>query len=255
MWQWPTMTWTATVCHQVIGPPLFLDSKWLSSLYVGVFKVGLLTSGKHVPCKRVGLVLALYPACCSNVLRLQLGYCPDVSPGVVCSCPEISAKWSRRRNLRWASIQVGQTPLQIAASRIRLKVNQRSSRQWRSVQDRVMKNNSEAVRGSIHILPTTLWRMFRNYLKPPPRGCFNDKIYHDQRKQALMLLLKFTAALIPVPLMQEATGIALKIVEVCEVSEILEKVNAIRSYLPSNKRSRSCKRGYAIWWSLSWTML
>ena len=195
MWQWPTMTWTATVCHQVIGPPLFLDFKWLSSLYVGVFKVGLLTSGKHVPCKRVGLVLALYPACCSNVLRLQLGYCPDVSPGVVCSCPEISAKWSRRRNLRWASIQVGQTPLQIAASRIRLKVNQRSSRQWRSV----------------HLFRTELWRIIPRLWEDrfiscqllsdacseiiwnplsPPRGCFNDKVYHDQRKQALMLLLK-----------------------------------------------------------------
>ena len=54
------------------------------------------------------------------------------------------------------------------------------------------------------------------------------------------------SVLIPVPLLQEATGIALKIVEVYEVSEILEKVNAIRSYLPSNQRSRSCKRGYAI---------
>ena len=221
MWQWPTMTWTATVCHQVIGPPLFLDSKWLSSLYVGVFKVGLLTSGKHVPCKRVGLVLALYPACCSNVLRLQLGYCPDVSPGVVCSCPEISAKWSRRRNLRWASIQVGQTPLQIAASRIRLKVNQRSSRQWRSV----------------HLFRTDLWRIIPRLWEDRFISCqlsntrseiISREVVPSTRyitaseKQALMLLLSLCQS--RYPLLQEAVGVALRIIEVCEMREILGKV-------------------------------
>ena len=71
------------------------------------------------------------------------------------------------------------------------------------------------------------------------------------RKQAL-LVLQSTAALISVPLLQEAIGVALMIVEVCEVREILGKLrdsswfNAIKTYLPSNKRSRICKIGYAV---------
>jgi hypothetical protein len=41
-------------------------------------------------------------------------------------------------------------------------------------------------------------------------------------KQALMLL-KSAATLIPVPLIQEAIGVALKIIEVCEVRKILPR--------------------------------
>jgi hypothetical protein len=72
-------------------------------------------------------------------------------------------------------------------------------------------------------------------------------------KQALMLL-QSAAALIPVPLIKEAIGVALNIIQVCEVRKIPPKKKLrvgsqyiiVRIYLWPGKRSKSCKIGYAI---------
>ena len=72
-------------------------------------------------------------------------------------------------------------------------------------------------------------------------------------KQALMLL-QSAATLIPVPLIQEAIGVALKIIEVCEVRkipprngcEMVLNIYIVRMYLPSSKRSKSWEIGYVI---------
>ena len=69
-------------------------------------------------------------------------------------------------------------------------VSERKER--KSVQDLVTETNSEAVRGGV--VPRT------------------SKYITAGGKQALMLLLQSAAALIPVPLLQEEIGVALKII-------------------------------------------
>jgi len=73
-------------------------------------------------------------------------------------------------------------------------------------------------------------------------------------KQALALL-QTAARVIPVPLLQDAIGIATKIIEVCEVRGYLHRKDtrtvyiryvSIRRHQLSNKGSKSYKRGSAI---------
>ena len=73
-------------------------------------------------------------------------------------------------------------------------------------------------------------------------------------KQALALL-QTAARVIPVPLLQDAIGIAMKIIEVCEVRGFLHgkdtrtvyiRYVSIRRHRLSNKGSKSYKRGSAI---------
>ena len=80
-------------------------------------------------------------------------------------------------------------------------------------------------------------------------------------KQALTLL-QSAASLIPVPLIKEAIGVAIKIIELCEVCTIPPKKGCkmvyyiiVRIYLSSVKRLKSCKIGYVIWCWLSSTLL
>jgi len=72
-------------------------------------------------------------------------------------------------------------------------------------------------------------------------------------KQAL-ILLQSASTVIPVPLIREAIEVAIRIIEICEVCkiphsegcEMAHNIFVVRMYLPSRKRSKSCKIGYAI---------
>jgi hypothetical protein len=71
-------------------------------------------------------------------------------------------------------------------------------------------------------------------------------------KQALALL-QSAASVIPVPLLQDAIKVALKVIETCEVRRIPRREGCetvhdvfIRRHQPSNKRSKSYKIGSAI---------
>ena len=95
------------------------------------------------------------------------------------------------------------------------------TKEFTSVENRVMETNSKAVRGSIHILPDSLTHIWIQKLSETPREVIPTTMNYitASGKQALMLL-QSAAGLIPVPLIQEAIGVALKIINVCEVREI-----------------------------------
>ena len=65
-------------------------------------------------------------------------------------------------------------------------------------------------------------------------------------------MLQSAASLIPVPLIKEIIGVALKIIELCEVCTIPPKKGCkvvyiiFRIYLSPVKRLKNCKIGYAI---------
>ena len=88
-----------------------------------------------------------------------------------------------------------------------------------SVEDRVKETNSKAVRGLIH--PNSLTHISIQKSSETPRDVVPSKTKYIAAtgKQALMLL-QSAAALIPVPMMQEAIGVALKIIQMCEVRKI-----------------------------------
>ena len=76
----------------------------------------------------------------------------------------------------------------------------------------------------------------------------------------VLTLSQSAAGVTPVPFLQEAIGVALKIIQVCEVRRIPPLMVArqmtkifIRRHRLLNKRSKSCKLGSAISWSSSWT--
>ena len=81
-------------------------------------------------------------------------------------------------------------------------------------------------------------------------------------KQGL-ILLQSAATVIPVPLIQEAIKVAIRIIEVCEVCIIPSRRGCkddsqyivVRMYLPSSKKSKICRIGFAIWWLLLSIML
>ena len=90
-----------------------------------------------------------------------------------------------------------------------------------SVEDRVMETNSKAVRELTHVLPiprrtSEPQKLFEKHREVVPT---TTKYITASGKQALMLL-QSAAALIPVPLITEAIGVALKIIEVCEFRKI-----------------------------------
>ena len=76
----------------------------------------------------------------------------------------------------------------------------------------------------------------------------------------VLTLSQSAASVIPVPFLQEAIGLALKIIQLCEVRWISPLNVArrliksfIRKHLILKKKSKSCKLGLAILWSLLWT--
>jgi len=81
----------------------------------------------------------------------------------------------------------------------------------------------------------------------------DDTVLHATGKQALALL-QTAASVIPVPLLQDVIGIAMKIIEVYEVRRILQDGKAtrrfaymsIRRHQLFKNRSKSCKRGSPI---------
>jgi len=56
--------------------------------------------------------------------------------------------------------------------------------------------------------------------------------YIAASKKQVLTLLRSAAAVIPVPMLHEAIGVAVKIIEMI--------------YLLSNRKSKSCKTGYVI---------
>jgi hypothetical protein len=88
----------------------------------------------------------------------------------------------------------------------------------------------------------------------PPEVIPTTKMYIAASGKQALMLLQSAAALIPVPLIKEAIGVALNIIQVCEVRKIPPKKMLrdgsqyiiVRLYLWPGKRSKSCKIGYAI---------
>ena len=118
------------------------------------------------------------------------------------------------------------------------------------MEDRVKETNSKAVRGLIH--PNSLTHISIQKSSETPRDVVPSKTKYIAAtgKQALM----FSAALIPVPMMQEAIGVALKIIQMCEVRKISAQERlrdgsqpiVVRMYPSSSKRRKTCEIGYAI---------
>ena len=163
----------------------------------------------------------------------------DVSPGFLGSC--IGNLKPRRRNLRCAPIQVSANFLtanciqKLSESELAIVS---ATKEYKSVKDRVVETNSGAVREKSsenprEVIPTTTK-------------------YIAATGKKVLTLLQSAATFIPVPLIQETIGVALKIIEVCEVRKIgcemgFHNILIIdRIYLPSIKKAKSCKIGYAI---------
>ena len=164
-------------------------------------------------------------------LALPVGYqellCrPDVSPGFLCSC--LGNLKSRRRNLRWVMIINSDCVNFLTINCVQtLPENELvfvSATMECTEEDRDMGSNSKAaVRGLILIFPSSsLWSHIwiqessENSREVIPTTA---KYITATGKQALTLL-QSAASLIPVPLIKEAIGVALKIIELCEVCTI-----------------------------------
>ena len=96
------------------------------------------------------------------------------------------------------------------------------TQEYTSVDDRVMETYFKAVRGLIHTLPTLTHILIQNLSGNSREVIPTTKYITATGKQAL-ILLQSAAALIPVPLIQEAIGVALKIIKACEVLKIPPK--------------------------------
>ena len=112
---------------------------------------------------------------------------------------------------------------------------------------------SEEVSRLIHVLWTLtricLQALFENTRTVVP----TTKEYIMATGKQALALLESAASAIPVPLLQDAIGIAIKIIEVCEVRGICMSVLQvairyayIRRHQLSSKRSKSYRRGSCI---------
>ena len=163
-------------------------------------------------------------------LVLPVGYSellcrPDFSPGFLCSRLG-NLKW-RRRNLWWAmSINSDCANFLVTNCLQELPENEleivSATKECTSVEpeDRVMETNSKAaVRGLFLISypPISLIYIWIQESSNNPREVVPStaKYIMATGKQALKVL-QSAAAFIPVPLIREAVGVALKIIEVCE---------------------------------------
>ena len=77
------------------------------------------------------------------------------------------------------------------------------------------------------------------HIQKSSENLFKQQSKSSQRKQVVMLLRQSAAALIPIPLVQEAIGVALMIIEVSEVREIVHGLMLVCC-------QGQCKIGYAI---------
>ena len=128
-----------------------------------------------------------------------------------------------------------------------------------SVEDRVRETNSKAaVRGLIRILPSLTHIWIQESSEDPREVIPTTAKYISATGKQVLTLLQSAATLIPVPLIKEAIGVALKVIDLCEVCKISPRKGCkmvynyiiVRIYLSSVRRSKICKIGYAIWWWL-----
>ena len=100
-----------------------------------------------------------------------------------------------------------------------------------SVEDRVIETNSKAVRGLILHPANSLTHIWIQKSSETPEEVVPTTIKYITAtgKQALTLL-QSAAALIPVPMIQEAIGVALKIIELCEVRKIPPRIGCEMVY-------------------------
>jgi len=78
--------------------------------------------------------------------------------------------------------------------------------------------------------------------------------YTTATGKEILTLLQSAAGVMPVPLLQDAIGVAVKIVQACEVCCInflegcktIDEKLLVRTHWLLNKSSKSCKRGSAI---------
>jgi len=117
----------------------------------------------------------------------------------------------------------------------------------------VMEPESDKVTGLILVL-STLTNICTQNLTGNPRAVVptTTQYFMATGKQALALL-QTAAGVIPVPLLQDAIGIAMKIIEVCEVRRIRHGKSSrrftyasLRRHQLFKNRSKSYKRGSPI---------
>ena len=83
-----------------------------------------------------------------------------------------------------------------------------------------MGTNSKGVRVLFHVIPNPLTHIQIQKLPERPQKAVPTTEYIKATGKQGLLLLQSAGALIPVPLIQDVIGVALKIIEVCEVCKI-----------------------------------
>ena len=172
----------------------------------------------------------------------------EVSPGVVCTYHGVTRK-------KWGPIYVTQSHWHIAVSR-NWKVHLRSSQQQRMLRILRSRNPMKWDDRFTSCNLSDIQKLSENSQSVVP----TKKDYAIATVKEVLTLSQSASAVIPVPFLQEAIGIALVIIQVCEVRWIPPLKFAgplikflIRKHRMWNKKSKNCKLGSAISWSLSWT--
>ena len=143
----------------------------------------------------------------------------EVSPGVVCIYHGVPRKKERRRNLprcQWAPIYVAQSLCHTAVSR-NWKVHLRSSQRQRMLRIFWSRNPMKWDDRFTSCNLSDHQKLSENLQSVVP----TKTDYAMSTVKEVLTLSQSAAAMIPVPFLQEAIGVALKIIQVCEVRRIL----------------------------------
>ena len=101
-----------------------------------------------------------------------------------------------------------------------------ATKETTSEKDQVIETNSKAVRWYWYMSYQTLWRApeFQKLAEKPQDVVPTTINYITATGKQALLLLQSAGALIPVPMIQDAIGVALKIIDICEVRKIPERL-------------------------------
>jgi len=129
-----------------------------------------------------------------------------------------------------------------------------------SVENQVTKPKANNVSWSVHVLQSLTSMCIQKLSENSTTAVSTTKDYAMATVKEVLTLSHSAAGVMPVPFLREAIGVALKIIQVCEVRFIpplnvaRQLINFfIRRHRLLNKRSKSCKLGWVMSWSLSWT--
>ena len=190
-----------------------------------------------------------YPALC------ELWVLDHLFHGAVRTSHGVPRKKVRNRNfLRWAPISVAQSHWLTAAFRNR-KENLRSSQQQRLLR---MWGSRNLMRWDGRFTScdfSDVHQLAGNSQSVVPK----KTDYAIATVKEVLTLAQSTAPVIPVPFLKEVISVALKIIQLCEVRWVpplnvpRNLIKFLRKHRMLNKKSKSCKVGLEISWSLLWT--